>query len=168
MAARLAPLRVAEEAAEGLQALDQDFAAVDSVGPVRVAESCTARVTTSPRPTRGARCATCSTRSIPNSDVQRSPGLGGRTCASDSASHAPIRAQFSRAAPRSRPRRGTPYWRAAAATSPRSLHPRSQLTPTGSGRFCQSSATGQNLRPEPARISHYFATPTGIEPVLPT
>ena len=38
MAARLAPLRVAEEAAEGLQALDQDFAAVDSVGPVRVAE----------------------------------------------------------------------------------------------------------------------------------
>ena len=38
VAARLAPLRVAEEAAEGLQALDQDFAAVDSVGPVRVAE----------------------------------------------------------------------------------------------------------------------------------
>ncbi len=38
VALRLAPLRAAREAAEGLTALDQDFAAVDSVGPVRVAE----------------------------------------------------------------------------------------------------------------------------------
>jgi hypothetical protein len=38
IASRLAPLRAAAEAAEGLAALDQDFAGVDSVGPVRVAE----------------------------------------------------------------------------------------------------------------------------------
>jgi hypothetical protein len=43
------------------------------------------------------------------------------------------------------------------------LEPVGQPTPTGSGRFCPSSAPGQNLRGQDIGSLGYFATPTGIE-----